>query len=162
MRSKHSIVRMFTAFTAEPAKSYNMLVRAMMSGSKKKLLKTVFLTTASAILASAAAAFISAGRDDDDYKTFWEKYLETFGGDILDSVNPLSSIPFMSELLNRVRGSDYDTPEFYEQAVENTQSLLDYIADKQLGDGSRYSELAKLNGKTAAGVIHPGDVIKLP
>lgn len=127
MRSKHSIVRMFTAFTAEPAKSYNMLVRAMMSGSKKKLLKTVSLTTASAILASAAAAFISAGRDDDDYKTFWEKYLETFGGDILDSVNPLSSIPFMSELLNRVRGSDYDTPEFYEQAVENTQSLLDYI-----------------------------------
>lgn len=36
------------------------------------------------------------------------------------------------------------------------------IADKQLGDGSRYNELAKLNGKTAANVIHPGDVIKLP
>ena len=36
------------------------------------------------------------------------------------------------------------------------------IAASQLGDGSRYSELAKLNGKTAAGVIHPGDVIKLP
>lgn len=36
------------------------------------------------------------------------------------------------------------------------------IADKQLGDGSRYNELARLNGKTAVGVIHPGDVIKLP
>ena len=36
------------------------------------------------------------------------------------------------------------------------------IAAAQLGDGSRYSELAKLNGKTAASVIHPGDVIKLP
>ena len=36
------------------------------------------------------------------------------------------------------------------------------IADKQLGDGSRYNELARLNGKTAASVIHPGDVIKLP
>ena len=36
------------------------------------------------------------------------------------------------------------------------------IAASQIGDGSRYSELAKLNGKTAVGVIHPGDVIKLP
>lgn len=36
------------------------------------------------------------------------------------------------------------------------------IAASQLGDGSRYSELARLNGKTAASVIHPGDVIKLP
>lgn len=35
------------------------------------------------------------------------------------------------------------------------------IAAAQLGDGSRYKELAKLNGKTAASVIHPGDVIKL-
>lgn len=36
------------------------------------------------------------------------------------------------------------------------------IAASQLGDGSRYNELARLNGKTAASVIHPGDVIKLP
>lgn len=36
------------------------------------------------------------------------------------------------------------------------------IAAAQLGDGSRYNELAAYNGKTAASVIHPGDVIKLP
>ena len=36
------------------------------------------------------------------------------------------------------------------------------IAASQLGDGNRYNELAKYNGKTAASVIHPGDVIKLP
>ncbi len=36
------------------------------------------------------------------------------------------------------------------------------IAASQLGDGNRYNELARLNGKTAASVIHPGDVIKLP
>lgn len=36
------------------------------------------------------------------------------------------------------------------------------IAQKELGDGSRYNELAAYNGKTAASVIHPGDVIKLP
>ena len=36
------------------------------------------------------------------------------------------------------------------------------IAEEQLGDGSRYKELAMYNGKTAASVIHPGDVLKLP
>ena len=36
------------------------------------------------------------------------------------------------------------------------------IAASQLGDGNRYNELAKYNGKTAASVIHPGDVMKLP
>ena len=36
------------------------------------------------------------------------------------------------------------------------------IAQNELGNGNRYNELAKYNGKTAASVIHPGDVIKLP
>lgn len=36
------------------------------------------------------------------------------------------------------------------------------IAQQQLGNGSRYAELAKYNGMTAASVIHPGDTLKLP
>ncbi len=36
------------------------------------------------------------------------------------------------------------------------------IAQQQLGDGSRYNEVAQINGMTDAGVIHPGDVLKLP
>ena len=36
------------------------------------------------------------------------------------------------------------------------------IAAEQLSDGNRYKELAAHNGKTAASVIHPGDVMKLP
>jgi hypothetical protein len=36
------------------------------------------------------------------------------------------------------------------------------IAQQQLGDGSRYNEVAQLNGMTAASVIHPGNVLKLP
>lgn len=36
------------------------------------------------------------------------------------------------------------------------------IAASQLGDGTRYNELAKYNGKKPTDTIHPGDVIKLP
>ena len=35
------------------------------------------------------------------------------------------------------------------------------IAQKELGNGALMSQLAKLNGKTTASVIHPGDVIRL-
>lgn len=35
------------------------------------------------------------------------------------------------------------------------------IAQKELGNGTLYRDLAKLNGKTTASVIHPGDVIRL-
>ena len=36
------------------------------------------------------------------------------------------------------------------------------IAEEQMGNGMQYAELASYNGKTAASVIHPGDVIRLP
>ena len=36
------------------------------------------------------------------------------------------------------------------------------IAQNELGNGNRYKELAQHNGKTAASVIHAGNVIKLP
>lgn len=36
------------------------------------------------------------------------------------------------------------------------------IAQQQLGNGSRYQEVMQVNGLTAASVIHPGDVLKLP
>lgn len=36
------------------------------------------------------------------------------------------------------------------------------IAEQQLGDGTRYKELAAYNGMSIDHVIHPGDVLKLP
>ncbi|MFV0401112.1 MAG: LysM peptidoglycan-binding domain-containing protein [Oscillospiraceae bacterium] len=36
------------------------------------------------------------------------------------------------------------------------------IAQQQLGNGSRYNELAQYNGMTFTATIHPGDVLKLP
>lgn len=36
------------------------------------------------------------------------------------------------------------------------------IAEQQLGDGTRYKELAAYNGMSTDTVIHPGDVLKLP
>ncbi|WMJ23447.1 N-acetylmuramoyl-L-alanine amidase [Paludicola sp. MB14-C6] len=36
------------------------------------------------------------------------------------------------------------------------------IAAQQMGDGSKYNELAAYNGKTTSSVIHPGDKLKIP
>lgn len=134
MRSTSEVMRLLVAFTSEPAKSYNMLLQAFMSGNKKEIAKTVMLTTMSSVLATAAASFVSAGRDDDDYRTFWEKYLEAFSGDILDSINPFSSLPLASDIIDYLTGNDYDSPQFYEQFLENTISVAQYIAKVVSGD----------------------------
>ena len=134
MRSTSEVMRLLVAFTSEPAKSYNMLLQAFMSGNKKEIAKTVMITTMSSVLATAAASFVSAGRDDDDYRTFWEKYLEAFSGDILDSINPFSSLPLASDIIDYLTGNDYDSPQFYEQFLENTISVAQYIAKVVSGD----------------------------
>jgi len=36
------------------------------------------------------------------------------------------------------------------------------IAQQQLGNGDRYNEVAAANGMTAASIIHPGNILKLP
>lgn len=126
MRSDNAFLRLLVAFTAEPAKSYNMLLRAMMSGSKKEVIKTFLLTTLASVLATAAASAVSAGRDDDDYQTYGEKYGNAFLSDLADSVNPFASIPFVSGIVDKLTGNDYDTPSFYEQLGESVSDFIEY------------------------------------
>lgn len=54
-----------------------------------------------------------------------------------------------------------DKPQAKTYTVKSGDSFW-RIAQQQLGNGSRYDEVATLNGMTAASVIHAGDVLKLP
>lgn len=57
------------------------------------------------------------------------------------------------------RPSDKPQPRTY--TVKSGDSFW-RIAQQQLGNGSRYNEVATLNGMTASSIIHSGDVLKLP
>ena len=111
MRSKDTGVKMATAFMAEPTTSLNMITDALIQGkrgNKKFARKAIGSVLASMILNSVLVSFVYAGRDDDEDKTYWEKYVGTLTGELIDSFNPLTMIPFVKDIVSIAQGYDVE------------------------------------------------------
>ena len=111
MRSKDTGMKMATAFMAEPTTSINMIADALLQGkrgNKKYARKAIGAVIASQILNSILVSFVYAGRDDDDDETYLEKYIGTFTGEMLDSLNPAGYIPFIKDIMSIVQGYDVE------------------------------------------------------
>lgn len=111
MRSKDTGMKMATSFMAEPTTSINMIADALLQGkrgNKKYARNTIGAVIASQILNSILVSFVYAARDDDEDETYWEKYLGTLTGEILDSLNPLTYIPFIKDIVSIVQGYDVE------------------------------------------------------
>ena len=111
MRSKDTGMKMATAFMAEPTTSLNMLENALIQGkkgNKRDARKAVGAVVASMILNSILVSFVYAGRDDDEDKTYVEKYIGTLTEELLDSLNPLTLIPFVKDIISIVQGYDVE------------------------------------------------------
>ena len=104
-------MKMATAFMAEPTTSLNMLENALIQGkkgNKRDARKAVGAVVASMILNSILVSFVYAGRDDDEDKTYVEKYIGTLTEELLDSLNPLTLIPFVKDIISIVQGYDVE------------------------------------------------------
>ena len=111
MRSKDTGMKMATAFMAEPTTSINMIADALLQGKrghKKYARAAIGAVIASQILNSILVSFVYAGRDDDEDETYLEKYIGTLSGQTLDSLNPLSYIPFIKDIISIVKGYDVE------------------------------------------------------
>lgn len=114
MRSTSSFSKMLSAFKAEPTKSYNMLRNALVDynnadpGSKKAKAKNIAriaaVHIATSILTAGIASIADAFRNDDDEKKWLELYLEAFGGNTLDGINPFSALPYVGDILSILSG----------------------------------------------------------
>lgn len=114
MRSTSSFSKILSAFKAEPTKSYNMLRNALVDynnadpGSKKAKAKNIAriaaVHIATSILTAGIASIADAFRNDDDEKKWLELYLEAFGGNTLDGVNPFSAVPYVGDILSILSG----------------------------------------------------------
>lgn len=124
MRSDDTGSRMLTAFMAEPTLSYNVMSEYVHEFAREKsahgrtsawekcglkLLRGMVLYSVSSVGTAAAASIIDAMRDDDEYKTFWEKWLEKFAGEdsfldsnLWDEFNPFTKLPLSKELYSLV------------------------------------------------------------
>ena len=111
MRSKDTGMKMVTAFMGEPTTSINMLENALIQGKRgdvRYARKAVGSVVASMVLNSILVSFVYAGRDDDDEKTYSEKYISTLIEELLDSVNPLTLIPFAKDIVSIWQGYDVE------------------------------------------------------
>ena len=111
MRSKDTGMKMATAFMGEPTTSINMIANAftqLKRGDKRYARKAIGSVIASMILNSVLVSFVYAGRDDDEKKTYAEKYAGTLTEELIDSINPLTLIPFLKDIVSIVQGYDVE------------------------------------------------------
>ena len=111
MRSKDTGMKMATAFMAEPTTSINMIADALLQGKRgniKYCRSAIGAVIASQILNAILVSFVYAGRDDDDDETYLEKYIGSFVGETLESLNPASYIPFIKDIISIVQGYDVE------------------------------------------------------
>ena len=111
MRSKDTGMKMATAFMAEPTTSINMVADALLQGkrgNRKYARAAIGAVIASQILNSILVSFVYAGRDDDEDETYWEKYIGTLSGEMLDGLNPAGYIPFIKDIMSIVQGYDVE------------------------------------------------------
>lgn len=107
MRAKSGLMSMATAFMAEPTTTANMVedaVRKFAGGDKRMAWKVMSSVAVATVLNAALASVVYAARDDDDDKTYWEKYMASLAGETVDSLNPLTYIPVLSDINNLLLG----------------------------------------------------------
>lgn len=111
MRSKDTGMKMVTSFMGEPTTSINMIADALLQGkrgNRKYARATIGAVIASQILNSILVSFVYAGRDDDEDKTYAEKYIGTLTGEVIDSLNPATYIPFVKDIVSITQGYDVE------------------------------------------------------
>ena len=130
MRSKDTLMKMITSFMAEPTTSLNMLTNAIADiakGNTKDGARIIGAIVASVMLNSVLSSFVYAGRDDDEDKTWAEKYVKSLTAEMLDSLNPLTLLPIVKDVVSIFQGYDVERSDM---AVVSDL----YAAYKKLGN----------------------------
>ena len=111
MRSKDTGWVAATAFMAEPTTIANMVANAIVQqrrGQKGAVKRTVASIILSSVANAAFAAVIYAARDDDDDESYWEKYIASFFGEVMEGLNPASYLPIFKDILSMLQGWDVE------------------------------------------------------
>ena len=147
MRSKDTGMKMATAFMAEPTTSINMLADAVIQGKRgrKGAGKTVGAVAASLLLNSILVSFVYAGRDDDEDKTYAEKYVGTLTAELKDSINPLTMIPFVKDIISIAQGYDVERSDM--AIVSDLFTAFEKLSNDNL---STYRKIEDFGGAIAS------------
>ena len=164
MRSKGLFARVTSSFMSEPVTTASMVLDAydkyrtdMQRGmtmqqawkkNGKSIGRLVAVYSAGMLINAAVQAIADGLRDDDDYQTFLEKWLEAFGGNVIDEAMPFNKLPIVSDFydlaksLLSVLGVDtYGNPpqSVFMQWYDSLVKGADIIYDKITGEDTNYT-----------------------
>jgi hypothetical protein len=180
MRDKGFWSRAVGSFMSEPTTTASMLVDAydkyhmdMQRGmnrqqawkkNSKNIVRTAYVYGLGAAILAAVQAVADAFRDDDDYQEWYEKWLEAFGGNLVDELMPVNKLPIVSdfydlakELLSILGVDTYGNPpqsvfmQWYDSLVKGVEILYDKISGedtKYTWYGGAYKLLQAASGMT--------------
>ena len=148
MRSKDTGMAMVTSFMAEPTTSINMIenaVRQWSRGYKMNAAKAVTSVLASVMINSALVSLVYAARNKDEDKTYWEKYLASLTGELMEGVNPITYIPYARDVWNMLQGYDVERSDMSlaADAVKALNKIVK-VASKYPADGNEEQQQAWL------------------
>jgi N12 class adenine-specific DNA methylase len=156
MRDKGTFARLVGSFMSEPTTNASMLIDALdkynldvKRGMTKRdawqkngrmIGRRLYVYAVGAVLLAVVQAAADALRDDDEYKEWYEKWLEAFGGNIVDELMPFNKLPILSdfydlakELLSIFGVDTYGNPpqsvfmQWYDSLVKGTEIIYDKI-----------------------------------
>ena len=180
MRDKGFWARAVGSFMSEPTTTASMLVDAydkyhmdMQRGmsrqqawkkNSKMIVRTAYVYGVGALVLAAVQAVADAFRDDDDYQEWYEKWLEAFGGNLVDELMPFNKLPIVSdfydlakELLSILGVDTYGNPpqsvfmQWYDSLVKGVEILYDKISGEDTSYtwyGGAYKLLQAASGMT--------------
>ena len=164
MRDKGTFARLVGSFMSEPTTNASMLINAYdkyaldiqrgmtkqqaWNKNKRMIGRTLYVYAVGAILLAAVQAAADALRDDDDYEEWYEKWLDAFGGNLVDELMPFNKLPILSdfydlakELLSIVGVDTYGNPpqsvfmQWYDSLVKGTEIIYQKIS----GEDTNYT-----------------------
>ena len=164
MRSKGFFARAIGSFMSEPTTTASMVANAYdkyrmdiqrgMSRQQawqkngKLIGRTLYVYGITQTLLAAVTAVMDAWRDDDEYEEFPEKWLEAFGGNLVDELLPFNKLPILSdfydlakELLSVFGVDTYGNPpqsvfmQWYDSLIKGAEIIYDRIT----GEDTNYT-----------------------
>ena len=119
-----------TAFMAEPTKSYNMAVKAIMDDYQKNgknvakwntTRKAIGVLVLTDIANSMVQSLVDGMRYHDDDDPYYETVFEYFKKNFIDNINPLNKIPVVKELseslINMIKGETNNSSGTLDEAA---------------------------------------------
>ena len=145
MRSKDGLMKMATAFGAEPTTVLSMAAEAIIKlerGDKAFFRKTAGAVAASILVNAVISSIIYAMRDDDEEKNLLEKYTESVTSEIIEGFNPLEYLPIARDVMSVFKGYDIERTDM--SLISNLYQQIELLTS------SKRSPVDKIAGVSGA------------